>query len=86
MGSNENHELEDMKIVHRLNLDGDVCPIPAAKSRKLLRKINSGETFKITGDFEEAVPNIIKMVEKNGGKIISVESHENFYKIIGKKL
>ena len=74
-----------MKIDHKLDATGTVCPIPAANTRNFLRKMESGETLKIIGDFEPALVNVINMAEKNGAEILEQESKTDFFRVIIKK-
>lgn len=68
-----------------LDVNGTVCPIPAANTRKFLRKMERGKILEIVGDFEPALVNVIKMAEKNGAEILEQESKTDFFRVVVKK-
>ncbi|OLS12194.1 MAG: SirA family protein [Promethearchaeota archaeon CR_4] len=70
----------------RLDTTGQVCPMPAAETRKQIRKMEPGQVLEVTGDFECAAENIKLMAEKNGGQVIGVEMGKNYFKVIVKKV
>ncbi|MHA1340967.1 MAG: sulfurtransferase TusA family protein [Promethearchaeota archaeon] len=72
--------------VIKLNVTGKVCPLPAAETRKALKKMDSGQILEIEGDFEPALENVIKMAEKNGAKVLEKEKKENYFRCVVKKL
>ncbi len=73
------------KIDERLDLNGRVCPMPAALVRKSLKRMESGQILEATGDFDPALENVILMAEKNGGTVLEKEVAENYYRIVIKK-
>ena len=75
-----------MNIDIKVDVNGHVCPIPAAETRKALKKAISGQIIEIKGDFEHAVGNIIKMVKKNNGLVIEKEVKPEYFKVIIEKL
>ena len=74
-----------MKIDHILDVNGTVCPIPAANTRNFLRKMESGKILEIIGDFEPALINVIQMAEKNGAEILEQDSKTDFFRVVVKK-
>ena len=74
-----------MKIDYKLDVNGEVCPIPAAETRKMLKKIESGKTLEIIGDFDQAILNVINMAEKNHAEVIEKESRQDYFRVIVKK-
>ena len=68
-----------------LDVNGTVCPMPAANTRKFLRNMESGKILEIVGDFEPALVNVIKMAEKNGAEILEQESKTDFFRVVVKK-
>ena len=69
-----------MNDTHFLDCSGMVCPQPVAKTKKLLKSIETGEIINISGDFCEAAENIKRYVEKNGGKVLSIKTEgQNYY-------
>jgi len=53
----------------KLDCSGLVCPMPVAKTKRLLNSMNAGEIVEVTGDFGEAGENIKRFVEKQGHKV-----------------
>jgi TusA-related sulfurtransferase len=69
-------------MVNTFNLDCSnmVCPIPVAKTKKMLNKMKNGDFLEIYGDFAEAGENIKRYVKGHGGKILEAKTEgENFY-------
>ena len=76
----------NIQVDKYLDVTGQVCPIPAAETRKVLREMETGKTLEIIGDFCPALENVIAMAQKNGAEVLFKESGENFFKAIVKKL
>lgn len=74
------------KYDHHLDMTGQVCPIPAAETRRILKTLTTGQTLEVIGDFECAHDNVINMAKKNGGEILGSEHVQNFFRVIIKKL
>lgn len=74
-----------MKIDHILNVNGKVCPMPAALTRKMLKQMKSQEIIEIIGDFDPAIENVINMIKKNEGKVLEQEQKENFFRVVAEK-
>jgi TusA-related sulfurtransferase len=70
----------------KLDTTGAVCPIPAAETRKKLRGMKPGQVLEVTGDFDCAAENIKNIAEKNGGQVLGVETGNNFFKVVIKKI
>lgn len=75
-----------MIIDKKLDLNGKVCPVPAAETRKMLKMMEPGQILEIIGDFEPALENVINMAQKNNGEVIEKESHTNFFRVVVKKI
>jgi tRNA 2-thiouridine synthesizing protein A len=73
-------------MIESLNLNGKVCPMPAAETRKVLKKMQAGEKIEIFGDFEPAIENVIKMAEKNKGIVLESEQKSNYFRVLIKKI
>ena len=58
---------KDVEII-KLDVKGQVCPIPAAETKKRLKTMSSGQLLEIEGDFECACENVEKIAQKNGAK------------------
>ena len=67
------------------NLDctGLVCPMPVAKTKRLLNSMETGEILEVKGDFGEAGENIKRFVEKQGHEVIefTINGEDYFIKI-----
>jgi tRNA 2-thiouridine synthesizing protein A len=50
----------------KLKLDGLVCPLPVARTKKKLNEMQSGEILEVSGDFGESGENIKRYVETHG--------------------
>ncbi|TFG02492.1 MAG: sulfurtransferase TusA family protein [Promethearchaeota archaeon] len=64
----------------KLDCKGLVCPMPVAKTKRLMNQMKSGDILEITGDFAEAAENIMRYIEKNEGETIESRFEgENYY-------
>lgn len=68
-----------------MKLDGLVCPLPVARTKKKLNEMKTGEILEVTGDFGESGQNIVRYVEKNGDSIIEFKTQGEDYYIKIKK-
>jgi tRNA 2-thiouridine synthesizing protein A len=68
-----------MSDVKQLDCSGLVCPMPVAKTKKALSKMNSGDILRINGDFKEAGENIKRYVEQHDGKVLEFSTEEENY-------
>lgn len=68
-----------MTETHILDCSGLVCPIPVAKTKKMLNKMTSGQILDISGDFCEAAENIKRFVESHGGKVLEMHIDNQNY-------
>ena len=75
-----------MSDTHKLDCSGMVCPVPVAKTKKMMLKMKRGEILEVYGDFCEAGENIKRFVENNGGKILESKIEGNNYFIKVEKL
>lgn len=68
---------------YNLKLDGLVCPLPVAKTKKKLNEMETGEFLEVTGDFSESGENIKRYIEKLGDSIIKfkIEGEDYYIKI-----
>ena len=68
---------------YNLKLEGLVCPLPVAKTKKKLGEMETGEILEVTGDFGESGENIKRYVEKHGESIIEfkIEGEDYYIKI-----
>ena len=69
----------------KLDCFGLVCPMPVAKTKRMLNQMKSGDMLEVYGDFTEAGENIKRFVLNNGGKILNSKiDGENYYLVIQK--
>ena len=68
---------------YNINLEGLVCPLPVAKTKKKLNELQTGDILEVKGDFAEAGENIKRFVESKGHKVLNFEviGEEYFLKI-----
>jgi len=64
----------------KLDCSGLVCPMPVAKTKRMLNNMNSGDILEVSGDFCEAGENIKRFAENHEGKILEFRSKgENYH-------
>jgi tRNA 2-thiouridine synthesizing protein A len=68
---------------YNLQLDGLVCPLPVARTKKKLAEIETGDILEVTGDFGESGENIKRYIEKHGDSILEfkIEGEDYYIKI-----
>ena len=62
-----------------------VCPLPVAKTKKMLNSMEKGEILEVKGDFSEAGENIKRFVESHGHEVVDFKLEEDNYSIKIKK-
>jgi tRNA 2-thiouridine synthesizing protein A len=67
----------------KLDCNGLVCPMPVAKTKRVMNEMESGDILEVSGDFGEAGENIRRFVENNGLKVIEakIEAKKYYLKI-----
>ena len=69
-----------MSKTHNINLNGLVCPLPVAKTKKKLSELQVGDVLEVAGDFAESGGNIKRFVETQGHKILDFKVNgENYF-------
>ena len=63
----------------KLDCNGLVCPIPVAKTKKMMNQMESGDVLEVSGDFCEAGENVKRYVEFHGGIVIEFNSERDNY-------
>lgn len=75
-----------MPKTRKLDCSGLVCPMPVAKTKKVLSKMNSKDCLEVEGDFPEAGENIQRYVENHGSKVLEFKNNgDTYYLKIEKK-
>ena len=74
---------EILSKTYNLQLDGLVCPLPVARTKKKLTEIERGDILEVTGDFGESGENIKRYIEKHGDSILEfkIEGEDYYIKI-----
>ena len=63
-----------------MNLNGLVCPLPVARTKKKISEMESGEILEVNGDFGESGENIKRYIEKHGDSVIEFKiKGEDYY-------
>lgn len=75
-----------MGDILKLDCSGLVCPIPVAKTKKMMDTMKSGDILAVSGDFCEAGENIKRFAEGHGGKVIEFKAEGDNYHVKIKKL
>ncbi len=60
-------------ITDTLDCTGDVCPYPDVKSKRKVKKMNSGEVLEILVDYPLSAERIPETMESLGHKVVSVD-------------
>ncbi len=60
-------------ITETLDCTGEVCPYPDVKSKRKVKKMNSGEVLEILVDYPLSAERIPETMESLGHEVISVE-------------
>jgi len=66
---------------HKLKLDGLVCPLPVARTKKKLNEMQSGEILEVIGDYGESGKNIKRYVETHGDTVLEFKIEGEDYNI-----
>ena len=75
-----------MSKTFNLKLDGLVCPLPVARTKKQLNEMETGDILEVSGDFGESGENIKRYVENHGDSILDFKIEGEDYYIIIKKV
>ncbi|MHA1791580.1 MAG: sulfurtransferase TusA family protein [Promethearchaeota archaeon] len=67
--------------INKLDTSGAACPMPAFRTKKALAKLEPGDILVVTGDFIEAVENIVRIVNENNAKVINKEINDATFRI-----
>ena len=61
------------EITESLDLRGEVCPYPDVKSKRKVKKMNSGEVLEILVDYPLSAERIPETMESLGHEVLSVD-------------
>ena len=71
--------------VKTLDCTGLVCPLPVAKTKKMLYSMEVDEILEVSGDFGEAGENIKRFVERQGHEVLEFVREGEHYSLKIKK-
>ena len=74
-----------MSKTYRLDLNGLVCPLPVARTKRKLSEMESGDILEAVGDFGESGENIKRYIENHGDSVIDFNINGEDYSIKIKK-
>lgn len=63
-------------MVNLLNVSGKSCPIPVLETRKALKKMESGQELLVIVDYPLSKDNIIRLVDQEHNKILSIKEED----------
>jgi TusA-related sulfurtransferase len=70
-------------ITETLDVTGEVCPYPDVKSKRKVKKMNSGEILEILLDYPLSAERVPETMKKLGHEVLSVEkTGESAWKIL----
>ncbi|WP_048197517.1 sulfurtransferase TusA family protein [Methanocaldococcus sp. FS406-22] len=69
----------------KLDVTGDICPVPVLKTKKALEELSEGEELEVVGDYKPALENIKRFAENNGYTVVLAEETDNGFRIVIKK-
>ncbi len=72
-------------FMKKLDVTGDICPIPVLKTKKALEELKEGEKLEVVGDYKPALENIKRFAENNGYTVVTYEETENGFRIVIRK-
>ncbi len=61
---------------HVLDVLGTYCPIPVIETRRIIRGLSEPLELKLLTDDPEALHDIPTLLERTGGKVLSIENRE----------
>lgn len=61
------------EITETLDLKGEVCPYPDVKSKRKVKRMNSGEVLKIIIDYPLSAERVPETMKSMGHEVLSVE-------------
>ena len=62
-----------VEVTETIDLKGEVCPYPDVKSKRKIKKMNSGEVLKIIVDYPLSAERIPETMKSLGHEVISSE-------------
>ena len=72
-------------VMKKLDVTGDICPVPVLKTKKALEELSEGEELEVVGDYKPALENIKRFAENNGYTVVLAEETDSGFRIVIKK-
>ena len=69
----------------KIDVTGDICPVPVLKTKKALEELKEGEELEVVGDYKPALESIKRFAENNGYTVVTAEETESGFRIVIKK-
>ncbi|MHA1584886.1 MAG: sulfurtransferase TusA family protein [Promethearchaeota archaeon] len=66
-----------MDFDQELDVRGQVCPIPALKTKKNLQKMKKGQILKVIVDYEPAIESIPRDLARTMHKLLVIEEMDD---------
>ena len=61
------------EVNETLNLSGEVCPYPDVKSKRKIKRMNSGEVLELIIDYPLSAERVPETMKSLGHEVLSVE-------------
>lgn len=72
----------DEKIIERIDITSDICPMTFVKTRLKLEKMKPGEILEVKLCDGEPLSNLPKSVTQEGHKVLEIIKENSHYKVI----
>lgn len=70
------------KIIERIDITADICPMTFVKTRLKLDKMKPGEILEVTLCDGEPLSNLPKSVTQEGHKVLEIIKENSHYKVV----
>jgi TusA-related sulfurtransferase len=67
--------------IRKVNVLGEICPVPLVETRKAILKASPREVIEVTGDHPASKEEIPMAIEEMGLELISIEEEDGTWKI-----
>ncbi|MHA1672189.1 MAG: sulfurtransferase TusA family protein [Promethearchaeota archaeon] len=67
----------DLEFDEKIDLCGEICPVPAVKTKKKLGKMRNGSVLKLITDYKPATESVCRVMEKTSHKFLGMEEDED---------
>lgn len=70
-----------MPNIHILNCNDLVCPLPVAKTKRMLTEMQNGEILEVVGSFGESGENILRFCANQGYIVLESQIEKDKFMI-----